>query len=155
MAILETATIKQAEKKEKIKKEYHRRMRNQQEIQLYSRTLIKGINTWAVPFIRYLRLFLKWTREELQQMDQRTEKTHDDAQGPKSQSRYRETICVKGSDHIKKRKGWQITATRNSTNKTRINRSTITKNRRGKNNNCMDISSDKQAKSHTRRLGHG
>ena len=35
--------------------------------------LIKGINTWAVP-LRYSGPFLKWTRDELKQMDQRTRK---------------------------------------------------------------------------------
>ena len=29
------------------------------------RNLIKGINTWAVPLVRYCGPFLKWTREEL------------------------------------------------------------------------------------------
>ena len=35
---------------------------------------IKGINTWAVPLARCLGPFLKWTREELQQIDQRIRK---------------------------------------------------------------------------------
>ena len=37
-------------------------------------TFIKGINTWTVPFVRYSGPFLKWTREELKQMDQRSRK---------------------------------------------------------------------------------
>ena len=36
--------------------------------------LIKGINTWAVPFVRFSGPFLKWTREELQSIDQSTRK---------------------------------------------------------------------------------
>ena len=36
--------------------------------------LIEGENTWAVPLVRYMGPFLKWTREELQLMDKRTEK---------------------------------------------------------------------------------
>ena len=39
-----------------------------------SKNLIKRINTWAVPLVRYSGLFLKWSREELKQMDQRTRK---------------------------------------------------------------------------------
>ena len=39
-----------------------------------SRNLIKGINSWDVPLIRYSGPFLKWTRDELKQMDQRTRK---------------------------------------------------------------------------------
>ena len=50
----------------KIKKEYHRRTRKLFEIKLYSRNLIKGINTLAVPYVRYSGLFLLCTREELQ-----------------------------------------------------------------------------------------
>ena len=60
--------------KEKIKKEYLRRTRKLLETKLYGRNLVKGINTWAVPLVRYLGLFLKWTREELKQMNQRTRK---------------------------------------------------------------------------------
>ena len=60
--------------KNKIQKEYLRRTRKLLETKLSSRNLIKGINTWAVPLVRYLGPFLKWTREELRQMDQRTRK---------------------------------------------------------------------------------
>ena len=63
--ILEADTIKQVEMKEKIKKEYFRRTRKLLKTKLYSRNLIKGINTWAVPLVRYSGPFLKWTREEL------------------------------------------------------------------------------------------
>ena len=51
LGILEADTIKQAEMKEKISKEY--------ETKLCCRNLIKGINTWAVPFVRYSGPFLK------------------------------------------------------------------------------------------------
>ena len=74
MGILEADTIKQAEMKEKIQKEYLRRTRKLLETKLNSRNLIKGINTWAIPLVRYSGPFLKWTREELKQMDQRTRK---------------------------------------------------------------------------------
>ena len=43
-------------------------------IKLYSRNLIKEINTWTVPLIRYSGPFLRWTREELKQIDQRKRK---------------------------------------------------------------------------------
>ena len=59
LGILEADTIKQAEMKEKILKEYLRRTRKLLETKLHSRNLIKGINTWAVPLIRYSELFLK------------------------------------------------------------------------------------------------
>ena len=57
--------------KEKIQKEYLRRTRKLLETKLNSRNLIKGINTWAVPLVRYSGPFLKWTRDELKQMDER------------------------------------------------------------------------------------
>ena len=72
--ILEADTNKQVEMKDKIRKEYLRRTRKLLETKLSSRNLIKGINTWAVPLVRYSERFLKWTREELKQMDQRTRK---------------------------------------------------------------------------------
>ena len=74
LGILEDDTIKQVQMKDMIRKEYLRRTRKLLETKLSSRNLIKGINTWAVPLVRYLGLFLKWTREELKQMDQRTRK---------------------------------------------------------------------------------
>ena len=74
LGILEADTIKHEEMKEPIKKEYLRRMRKLLETKLHCRNLIKGINTWAVPLVRYSGPFLKWSREELQQMDPRTRK---------------------------------------------------------------------------------
>ena len=68
LCILEADTIKQAKMKEKNKKENHRRTRKLHETKLYNINLIKGIN------IRYSGQFLKWTKEELQLMDQRTRK---------------------------------------------------------------------------------
>ena len=67
-------TINQVEMKDKIQKEYLRRTRKLLETKLSSRNLIKEINTWAVPLARYSEPFLKWTRDELKQMDQTTRK---------------------------------------------------------------------------------
>ena len=53
--ILEVDTIKQLEMKEKIKKWYIRRIRKLLEIELYSRNLVKGINTSAVSVQRFLK----------------------------------------------------------------------------------------------------
>ena len=74
LGILEADTIKQVEMKDKIKKEYLRRTRKPLETKLSCRNLMKRINTWAVPLVRYSGPFVKWTREELEQMDQRTRK---------------------------------------------------------------------------------
>ena len=72
LGILEADTIKKVEMKEKIKKEYIRRTRKLLKTKVYSRNLIKRINTWAVLLVRYSGPFLKSTREELRQMEQRT-----------------------------------------------------------------------------------
>ena len=74
LGILEADTIKQVEMKNKIQKEYLRRTRKLLETKLNSRNLSKEINTWAVSLVRYVWPFLKWTRDELRQMDQRTRK---------------------------------------------------------------------------------
>ena len=69
LGILEADTVKQEKMKDKIKKEYLRRTRKLLVTKLCSRNLIKRINTWAVPLVRYLGPLLKWTR-----IDQRTRK---------------------------------------------------------------------------------
>ena len=60
--------------KDTIRKEHLRRTRKLLETKLFHRNLIKEINTWAVPLVRYSGPFLKLTRRELKQMDQRTRK---------------------------------------------------------------------------------
>ena len=69
LGILEADTIKQVQIKDLIRKQYLRRMRKLLETKLSRRNLIKGTNTLAVPLVRYSVPFLKWTREELKQMD--------------------------------------------------------------------------------------
>ena len=72
LGILEADTTKQAKMKEK--KKYLRRSRKLLETKLSCRNINKGINTWVVPLVRFSGLFLKWTRDEIRQMDQRTRK---------------------------------------------------------------------------------
>ena len=74
LGILEADTIRQEKMKEKIKKEYLRRTRKLIRPKLLSRNLIEGLDIWAVPLVRYSRTFLKWTREKVLKMDQRTRK---------------------------------------------------------------------------------
>ena len=71
---MQADTVKYAEIKEKIIKEYLRRTRRLLETKLHCRNLIKGINTWTVPNVRYSGSLLKWTRDKLLQMHQRTRK---------------------------------------------------------------------------------
>ena len=65
LGILEADTIKQVQMKDTIQKEYLRRTRRLLETKLSSRNLIKGINIWAVPLVRYSRPFSqlsqRWT----------------------------------------------------------------------------------------------
>ena len=53
-------------------KKYLRRARKLLETKLYSSNLVKGMNSRAVLLARYSGPFLKWTREELKQIGQRT-----------------------------------------------------------------------------------
>ena len=117
------------------------------ETKLYGRNLIKGINTLAVPLVIYSGPFLKWTREELKQMDQRTRKlmTMHKALHPRD-GVDRLYVSRKGGerglagiedsvdasiqrfeDYIEKNRERLITATRNNTDNVRINRTKITR----------------------------
>ena len=147
LGILEADSIKQAKMKEKIQKEYLRRTRKLLETKLNSRSLIKGINTWAVPLVRYSGPFLKWTRDELKQMDQRTRKLmtmhkalhpRDDVdrlyvsrkeggRGLASSEDSVDASIQRLKDYIQKHEGGLITATRNETENTMKNRMTITR----------------------------
>ena len=144
---MEADTIKQVEMKERIKKEYLRRTRKLLETKLSSRNLIKGINTWAVPLVRYFGPFLKWTRDELKQMDQRTRKLmtmhktlhpRDNVdrlyvsrkEGGRGLTSIEDNVNAsirRLKDYIQKHEGGQITAIRNDTFNTMTNRKTLTK----------------------------
>ena len=78
----------------KIRKEYLRRMRKLLKTKLCNRNLIKRTNTWSVHFVRYLRPFIKWTREELGPMNQKTRKlmTMHKALHPRDDT---DRLCVK------------------------------------------------------------
>ena len=145
LGILEADTIKQMEMKDKIQKEYLRRTRKLLETKLSCRNLIEGINTWAVPLVRYSGLFFKWTSEELKQMDQRTRKlmTMHKASQPRDDvdrlyvSRKKEgrglasiedgvdASIQRLEDYIEKHEAGLITAIRNETDNTMDNRMTI------------------------------
>ena len=144
LGILEADTIKQVKMKDKIQKEYLRRTRKLLETKLNCSNLIKGINAWAVPLVRYSGPFLKWTRDELKQMDKRTRKlmTIHKALHPKDdvdklytskKEGGRGLVSIEDSvdasmqrleDYIQKHEGGLMTATRNDTMN---NRMTITR----------------------------
>ena len=53
LGILEADIIKQERMKERILKKYLRRTRKLLETKQSSRNIVKRINTWAVPLVRY------------------------------------------------------------------------------------------------------
>ena len=158
LGILEAGTIKKVEMNEKIKKEYLWRTRKLLEIKLTSRNLINGINTWAVPLVRLSGLFLKWTREELEQMNQRRRKLRtmhkvlhprndvdrlyvsrkEGGRGLASIEDSVDASIQQLEDYIEKHEGRRITTTRIDTDYTKINRMTIKrKQKKGRKNNSM------------------
>ena len=141
LGILEADTIELVEMKENIHKEYLR-TKKQLETKLNRRNLIKGINTCAVTFGRYSGPFLKWTRDELKQMDQRTMHKalypRDDVdrqyfsrkEGGRGLASIEDSVdpsIQRLEDYIQKHEGGLITATRNNTENTMNNRMTITR----------------------------
>ena len=147
LGILKADTMKQIQMKDKIQKEYLRRTRKLLETKLSSRNLIKGINTWAVPLVRSSVLFLKWTRDELKQMDQRTRRLltmhkalhpRDDVdrlyisrkEGGRGLASTEDNVeaSIRRLEHyIEKHEVGLITAIRNDTDNTMNNRMAITR----------------------------
>ena len=68
LALLE-ADNHQTSGEEKKSERISQRTRKLLETKLCSRNFIKGINTWAVPLVRYSGIFVRWTRKELKQID--------------------------------------------------------------------------------------
>ena len=132
--------------KEKIQKEYFRITRKLLETKQSSRNLIKRIDIWAVPLVRYSGPFLKWTIEELKQMDQRTRqlmtihpRNHVDRLCVSRKEGGRGLASIEDSvdasihrldDYIENHKGGLITATRNETDNTMDNKMTIDRKRK-------------------------
>ena len=108
---------------------------------------IKGINTWAVPLVRYSRPFLKWIREEFKQKYLRTRRFmtmqkalhhRDDVdkiyvsrkergRGLGSIEDSVDTSIQQLEDFIEKRGGRLITVTKNNTDNAWINGTKITR----------------------------
>ena len=127
-----------------VPKEYLRRTKKNYLKQLSSINFINGINTWAVPLVRCSGSFLKRSREELRQMDQRTRKLMtmhkalhpkdnvDRLYVPRKEGRRGlasiadsvDTSLQRLEDYIEKHKSGLITAIRNNTDNTMDNRMT-------------------------------
>ena len=140
---LEADTIKQVEMKNKIQKEYLRGIRKLLETKL-------SRNTWTVPLVRYSGPFLKWIRDQLKQMDQRTRKLmtmhktlhlRDDVdrlyvsrkeggRGIASIEDSVDTSIQRLEDYIEKHERGLITAIRNNTDNTIDDRMTTTREKK-------------------------
>ena len=74
LGVLEGADIMQKEMKEKVRKEYLRRVKLVARSKLYGGNLIKAVNTWAIGVVRYSAGVLDWKDTELKAMDVKTRK---------------------------------------------------------------------------------
>ena len=74
LGILEADGIKHDEMKEQLKKEYIRRVRNVLKSKLNGGNIISAINSRAVSIVRYGAGIIKWTKNELEELDRKTRK---------------------------------------------------------------------------------
>ena len=70
--ILEADDIMHTDMKDKIKKEYYRRVRQLTSSKLNGGNTIRAINSRAVSLVRYSAGILKWTKDELKAMGRKT-----------------------------------------------------------------------------------
>ena len=74
LGILESDGFKNTEMKEKIRKEYLRRIKKILKSKLNSGNVVAAINSRAVAVIRYGAGLIKWTKDELRTIDRKTRK---------------------------------------------------------------------------------
>ena len=74
LGVLEAGEVMVNEMKDKVKKEYYRRVRKVLQTKLNSRNVFKAIKTWAVSVVRYSAAFLVWSRLQLEETDGKTRK---------------------------------------------------------------------------------
>ena len=74
LGVLEADVVIVNEMKDKVKKEYYRRVRKVLETKLNTGNVFKAINTWAVSMVRYSAAFLGWSRLYLEEIDRRMRK---------------------------------------------------------------------------------
>ena len=74
LGMLEADGVKHMEMKENVTKEYYRRVRKILKSKLNGGNVINAINTRAVAIIRYGAGIIKWTKEELRNIDRKTRK---------------------------------------------------------------------------------
>ena len=74
LGVLEGADIKMKDMKDKVRKEYLRRVKATAGSQLHAGNLLQAVNTWAVSVVRYTAGILDWSTRELEAIDTKTRK---------------------------------------------------------------------------------
>ena len=74
LGVLEASDMLHDQMKDKIRKEYLRRVKKVARSKLNGGNLIQAINTWAVSLVRYAGGILEWRKQELRGLDRRTRK---------------------------------------------------------------------------------
>ena len=77
LGVLEADEVIVNEMKDKVKREYNRRVIKVLETELNSGNVFKAINTWLVSAVRYSAAFLGWSGLQLEEIDRRTRKLHN------------------------------------------------------------------------------
>ena len=73
LVILEANNIINTEMKDKIQKEYYRRVTPLTSSKLNGENIIRAINSRAVTLVRYSARVLKWTKDELTVVDRKAQ----------------------------------------------------------------------------------
>ena len=74
LGILQADDIKHKQVKKKTLSEFNKRVRKILKSKLNGSNIIKAINSWAVPIVRYIAGIIDWTQAELENLDQKTRK---------------------------------------------------------------------------------
>ena len=69
---MERSDVFQEQMKRSVKAEYFKRVRSAHKINVEN--VFQATNIWAAPTVRYVPVIVKWTKEELQQMDRKSSK---------------------------------------------------------------------------------
>ena len=72
LGIFEADKFLEEKMKLNVSNEYIRRLRNVLKSNLNGGSLVRGVNTWAVPLLRYSASFVSWRKSELQAIDRKT-----------------------------------------------------------------------------------
>ena len=74
LGVIQADTIDHQSMKDKAKKEYIQRLKSIMKSKLNAGNIVKAINTWAVPVIRYTAGIIDWRKDELKIIDRKTRK---------------------------------------------------------------------------------